>query len=47
MSKVGVSGFILGSGLGWLGRQHGLAGDNVIGAEVVTADGTVLSGGPG
>ena len=46
VSKVGVSGFTLGSGLGWLGRQHGLAGDNVLGAEVVTADGTVLSAAP-
>lgn len=46
VSKVGVSGFTLGSGLGWLGRRYGLAGDNVVGAECVTADGTVLSVGP-
>lgn len=45
-SSVGVSGFTLGSGLGWLGRQHGLAGDNVLGAQVVTAEGTVVSAGP-
>ncbi len=42
VSKVGVSGFTLGTGLGFLGRLHGLAGDNVLGATVVTADGTVI-----
>ncbi len=46
MSGVGVSGFTLGTGLGFLGRLHGLAGDNVVGATVVTADGTVVEAGP-
>ncbi|GAA3191176.1 FAD-binding oxidoreductase [Dactylosporangium siamense] len=42
MSKVGVAGFTLGTGLGWLARAYGLAGDNLVGATVVTADGTVM-----
>ena len=37
---VGVVGYTLGGGLGWLGRKHGLAANSVVGAEVVTADGT-------
>ncbi|MDL4818566.1 FAD-binding oxidoreductase [Actinomadura opuntiae] len=41
VSKVGVAGFSLGTGLGWLGRLHGLAGDNLTGATIVTADGAV------
>ncbi|MEU9019751.1 FAD-binding oxidoreductase [Actinomadura sp. NPDC048394] len=46
VSKVGVAGFSLGTGLGWLGRLHGLAGDNLTGATVVTADGAVRDVGP-
>ncbi len=39
---VGVVGYTLGGGLGWLGRKYGLAADSVRFFEVVTADGRLL-----
>lgn len=36
---VGVAGYTLGGGVGWLARRHGIASNGVLGFEVVTADG--------
>ena len=41
ISTTGVGGLTLGGGLGYLMRQHGLACDNVLAVEIVTADGQV------
>lgn len=41
-ASVGVGGLLLGGGIGWMVRLHGLAIDHLVGAEVVTADGRVL-----
>src|SRR5262245_18259084 len=38
---VGVIGYTLGGGLGWLGRKHGFACNHVKAIEVVTADGEI------
>ena len=40
---VGVTGYTLGGGVGWLARKFGYAADSVIRAEVVTADGRVVT----
>jgi FAD/FMN-containing dehydrogenase len=41
-AEVGVVGYTLGGGQGWLARKHGLACNSVLAAEVVTADGELV-----
>ncbi len=42
ISTTGIAGLTLGGGLGWLMSKYGLAADNVLSVELVTADAEVL-----
>jgi len=42
VSSVGVSGYVLGGGTGYLARSCGLGADNLLSADVVTAEGELV-----
>jgi FAD/FMN-containing dehydrogenase len=43
VTTTGIGGFTTGGGYGWTSSKHGLACDNLISAQVVLADGTVVT----
>ena len=45
LSRLGVAGVALGDGSGWLERALGPTGSDLVGAEVVLADGDVVEAG--
>ena len=45
ISTTGIAGLTLGGGQGWLASKHGFAIDNLLSADLVTADGDLLTAG--
>jgi FAD/FMN-containing dehydrogenase len=43
VTHTGIAGLTLGGGIGWLMRKHGATVDNLLSAEVVTAEGGVVT----
>jgi FAD/FMN-containing dehydrogenase len=43
ISSTGVCGLTLGGGMGWLMGKHGLSCDNIVSADMVSADGSHLT----
>ncbi len=42
VTHTGIAGLTLGGGIGWLMRKHGLTCDNLLGVELVTAEGKLV-----
>jgi FAD/FMN-containing dehydrogenase len=47
VSATGIGGFALHGGYGWLSQKHGLAADNILAVDIVTADGRLCKAGAG
>ena len=41
VTRTGIAGLTLSGGMGWLRRKHGLSCDNLVSAQIVTADGSL------
>ena len=46
VSTTGIAGLTLGGGLGWQMARHGLASDNLLSVDIVTADGKLQTASP-